>query len=67
VTYYLTVIARYSLFVQKVPLNPSKQTNNFGDGWLVVYVSCSITSAVDCLLLRCDQWAVQNVKVIAGE
>ena len=27
VIYYPTVMARYSLFVLKVPLNPSKQTN----------------------------------------
>jgi len=27
VIYYPTVMARYSLFVVKVPLNPSKQTN----------------------------------------
>jgi len=31
VIYYPTVMARYSLFVLKVPLNPSKQTNNPGE------------------------------------
>ena len=43
--YYPTVMARYSLFVLKVPLNPSKQTNK--------QISLTpIVCVVDCQILK---------------
>jgi len=42
VIYYPTVMARYSLFVLKVPLNP-KQTNNGTSQWAVMLVTGKVT------------------------
>jgi len=45
-TYFPTVMARYSLFVLKVPLNPSKQTNKSCGVW--AWASCDFRAWALC-------------------
>ena len=47
--YYPTVMARYSLFVLKVPLNP-KQTTQQSGKWLcgIIPVTCPLAKCYEC-------------------